>query len=462
MGKASVDAILARGDCRVRLLVRPSKKNRKLMRRYAGREDVEVIWGDLLDYKAVEEALGDSIVAIHLGGMVSPMADRYPEKTLKVNVEGTKNVVRAVKAAERERPVSLIYVGSVAQTSDRMEPLHWGRTGDPVMASEFDYYGLSKILAERVVAESGLRRWVSLRQSGILHPGLFQRGNDPITFHVPLRGVLEWTTVEDSGRLMAAVCGDDVPESFWRRFYNIGSGVPYRLSNYEFEKLILGAVGSPAPEKIFETNWFATRNFHGCWFLDSDELESLVPFRENIPVEEYFRKMASKAPAWVRLAPLAPAAVVKRMMKKVALTPDYGTLDWIRRDDCEDRIAAFFGSREERDRIPGWKEFDLSRPTEEAILLDHGYDESKPLEELNIEDCRQAARFRGGKCISEEMTAGDLSTPLEWECGYGHRFSASPNLVLKGGHWCPDCLPAPWKYKEEAEINPFLAQLVKK
>ena len=458
MGNAAFKAILERGDTKVRLLVRDSKKNRKAMRPYLKRDDVTVVWGDLLDPVSVKRGLGKARTVLHLGGMVSPMADRFPEKTLKVNVGGTKNVVNAIREREDRDEIRLIYIGSVAQTSDRREPYHWARTGDPVMASEFDYYGLSKILAEREVAESGLRHWVSLRQTGILHPGLFLRGNDPITFHVPLRGVLEWATVEDSGRLMAALCADSLPDSLWGNFFNIGSGAPYRLTNYEFEKLILGAIGSPAPEKIFETNWFATRNFHGSWFLDSDKLNELVPFREGVPVEEYFRKMVKKAPWWARMAPLAPPALVKRMMRKVALTPGYGTLDWVRRRDCEDRINAFFGSREERDTIPGWEDFDLSRPSEEATLLNHGYDETLPESETDIEVCRQAAAFRGGKCLSETMTKGDLATRLKWECGRGHTFEASPALVLKGGHWCPDCLPAPWRYREEATFNRFLAQ----
>lgn len=461
MGNATLDAVLDRGDCIVRLLVRDSRKNRKFMRRYMGRPDVEVVWGDLLDSASVERALGDAQVVLHMGGMVSPLADRFPEKSLKVNVEGTRNIVEAIKRRGDADKVSLVYVGSVAQMSNRLEPYHWARTGDPIMTAEFDYYGLSKILAERVVAESGLKRWVSLRQSGILHPGLFLRGSNPITFHVPLRGVLEWTTVEDSGRLMAALCGDEIPDDFWRNFYNIGSGEQYRLSNYEFEKLLLSTTGTPPPEKIFDTDWFATRNFHGCWFLDSDRLNEIVPFRKNIPVEDYFRSMVRKAPWWVRLAPLAPAPLVKQMMRKVARTPGDGTLYWFSRNDCEDKIRAFFGSREQREAIPSWKDFDLSRPSSKPRLLSHGYDEKKPVEEISLSDCREAAIFRGGKCLSESMEKGDIHSPLHWECGFGHRFEATPALVLKGGHWCPDCLPAPWKYEEEAEINPFVSQLLK-
>lgn len=460
MGSASLDKILERGDCDVRILVRDSKKNRKFLKKYKNNPRLNVFWGDLLDSEAVERALGEAEYVLHIGGMVSPMADHFPEKTLKVNVEGTRNIVNAIQKRPDRDNVKLVYIGSVAQLSSRGEPIHWGRSGDPVIASEFDYYGLSKIRAERIVAESGLKYWVSLRQSGILHPGLFTRGSDPITFHVPLRGVLEWATVEDSARLMAGICGEEVPEKFWRNFYNIGSGPDYRLTNYEFEKLILGSVGSPAPEKIFETNWFATRNFHGCWYVDSDLLNDMIPFRENVPVKEYFKKMVKKAPAWVRLAPLAPPFIVKRMMRKVAETPKLGTLDWVRRTDCEDRITAFFGSREERDKIPGWKDFDLSRPSDTPQLLSHGYDEGKPEAEIGLEDTQEAARFRGGECLSERMETGDLDTPLEWRCAFGHNFKATPRIVLKGGHWCPDCQGFQRKARERAKKNPFMAQVV--
>ncbi|MDE6577175.1 MAG: NAD(P)-dependent oxidoreductase, partial [Muribaculaceae bacterium] len=121
----------------------------------------------------------------------------------------------------------------------------------------------------------------------------------------------------------------------------------------------------------------------------------------------------------------------------------------------------YFGSREEQKKIGGWKDFELRHPSDKVVHLSHGYDESKPESELNIEDMREAARFRGGKCLSETMTEGDLDTPLKWECAYGHEFEATPRLVLKGRHWCPECLPAPWRYEEEVKVNPFLAQVWK-
>ena len=458
MGSATMSELLARGDkFAISVLVRDTKQNRKKMAKYG--DNIRIIWGDLTNYNDVLKGVSGADYVLHIGGMVSPRADYKPKSVLKVNITAAENIVKAVKAQPNSDNVKVVYIGSVAQTGDRREPLHWARTGDPIFPSIFDYYAISKCRAERIFAESGLKYWVSLRQSGILYPAIL-KNMDPIMFHVPIRGVLEWATVEDSGRLMAKLCEDGLPEDFWRKFYNIGSGAEYRLTNYDFERYLLKALNCPAPEKIFDVNWFATHNFHGQFYLDSDKLEEYLHFRANTPVEEYFEQMASTLPKFYKLAKIAPAAVIKPFMRRIAKDKIFGTLGWFESNN-EERIKAYFGSREEYAKIGSWEEMrDIHLADEaEAERLSHGYDETKPLSELDIEDMRQAAEFRGGKCLSKSMIKGDLSTKLEWECAFGHRFSASPTLILLGGHWCEECMPAPWRFNEEAKRNPFLAQV---
>ena len=441
MGFATLQALADRFDrFDVRILVRDSAKNRKKLAPFRNEKALKIVWGNLLNREDVKRALGNATVVLHLGGMVSPAADYHPEITLKVNVEGTANVLSAVKDSKNRDIIRLAYIGSVAQMSNRSEPYHWGRVGDPLQPAAFDTYSLSKIEAERLVAESGLNYWVSLRQSGILHPGLFLNAFDPIAFHVPLRGALEWATLEDSAALMVRLCDDDIPDSFWKNFYHIGSGEPYRLSNYEFIRRILGAIKCPAPEKVFEPSWFATRNFHGVWFSDSDVLENILHFRRNIPVDDYFKSLAKQAPWWVKLAPLAPGFVMKAVMKSVANKKPLGTLYWLKSKDNEERIRAAFGSREEQAQIPGWDSFDVSAPSRVEKRLDHGYDESKPAADLDIPDMQAVARHHDGHLLSDSMNRGDLHTPLEWKCANGHTFRATPNTILRGGHWCPVCL----------------------
>ena len=446
------------------VLLRNSEKNREMFMPFIHDPSVRIVWGDLTEYDDVAKLVQGADYVLHVGGMVSPAADYYPRKTIKTNVAAAENIVRAVKAQPDPDKVKVVYIGTVAETGDRNPPIHWARTGDPIKISVYDHYAISKVKAEAIFAESGLRYWVSLRQSGILYPAIL-KNMDPIMFHVPINGVLEWATVEDSGRLLANVCEPDVPEDFWRKFYNIGSGKEYRITNYEFEELLLGALGLPSPKKLFNADWFILRNFHGQWYADSDKLEEILHFRANIPIKKYFDDMAASVPAYYRAAKLLPefmtgavASLAKPFMQKIAQTELYGTLHW-KKTNHPDRISAYYGTKADWDGIGTWKTFKVERPTEEVTLLDHGYDESKPDSELDLEDMKKAAAFRGGECLSESMVKGDLFTPLKWMSARGNVFEMTPNLVLKGGHWCPQELPWPWDYDTEARINPFFAQV---
>ena len=133
--------------------------------------------------------------------------------------------------------VKLVNIGTVAETGDRLAPIHVGRTGDPVMPSVFDYYACTKIEAERIVAESGLRYWVSLRQTFILST---ETKPVPIMFHMPLNTCFEACSLPDAGRVLVNVTRQDLPEEFWRRFYNIGGGPKSSGSVYRFPAQING------------------------------------------------------------------------------------------------------------------------------------------------------------------------------------------------------------------------------
>jgi len=481
MGWAGLQELLRYPDkYTVRVLARPSQKNKVKLAPYLAsfNEDVlQIVWGDLTNYKDVLKGVTGADIVLHVGGMVSPQADYRPNATRKTNIAAACYVRDAILAQPEDKQPKVVYVGSVAQMGDRREPLHWGRAGDPICVSAYDHYGITKAWAERLITDSGIKKWASLRQSGILYPAIL-KNYDPIMFHVPIRGVLEWATVEDSGRLLERVCRPSVPEEFWNNYYNIGSGEQYRISNYEFECLLLDAIGCPRPEKIFEAKWFTTRNFHGMWYLDSDRLEELLHFRNNMPIADYFRHLAKaetlpwgiKFASKTHIAKFVPH-LVKIAMKKMAFSKEHGTQWWIKKLKDESlklkvskRVAAYYGSLEAYQAIPDWKHFDVSHNSETPVLLDHGYDESKNVDELTDAELKKAAAFRGGKYLGNDT----------WQCAQGHTFKASRRLILLGGHWCPECFPwpyksgkneplqmatNPWNWDQEAKRNPFFAQL---
>lgn len=352
MGWAGFQELYSRKDrFDIRLLARDSAKNHRMLDRYVSDPSVTVIWGDLTRYEDVLEGVRGADYVLHVGGMVSPAADYYPDKTLKVNVTAAENVAKAVMAQPDSDKVKVVYIGSVAQYGDRNPPYHWGSADEPQTPAEFDMYALSKIRSEEIFAKAGLRNWVSLRQSGILYPGILKVVN-PTAFHVPVGGVLEWATIEDSGRLLAQVCEDWVPESFWNKAYNISSGEQYRMTNYEFETRLLKGLGLPGPEKVFRPEWFALKNFHGMWYTDADKLDEILHFRANVPVDEYFATMKSKLPWFYKLAFLAPAWAVRLFMKPFAYEKGMGTQWWVENDP--EKFRAYYGSREAYDAIKSW------------------------------------------------------------------------------------------------------------
>ena len=450
MGREAVRRLHARGDVTVRVLIRPQEKDHPIVRDIQAKKLATIVWGDLTDRTSVTEGVQGADAVLHVGGLVSPLADNLPRDVVTaVNVGGARNIVEAIVATGGAERTRLVYIGTVAQTGSRNAPIHWGRTGDPIKISAFDHYAVTKTQAEAIVAQSCIRHWVSLRQSGMAHYDIW-RMFDPIMFHNPFNGVFEWSTANDSGRLMAAVCDDAVPDAFWGNFYNIGGGESSRVVNHEFM-----ASSMPQYRKVLRPHWFATRNFHGQWYADSDRLEALVPFREQ-SIGAFHKEASRRMPAIVRTVPRIAPALVRRRIEGLAKGPG-GSLRWFAENDTS-KINAYFGSRAAWDALPReWDDMPLAQPSRDPILLDHGYDEAKPADQWRADDLRQAAEFRGGHCNATDTIEPDR--PVEWVCSAGHRFAMTPNLYLRGGHWCPTCMVDPSGYDEEAQRNPFFAQV---
>lgn len=458
-GRATLRALAGRGDrFDVVALVRPTDRDREVIWGFSEMRNLHVVWGDLTDYATVESCVRGADYVLHVGGLVSPEADDNPELTRRVNVGSAANLVRAILAQPDPTAIAFVGIGSVAETGGRTPPVHWGRVGDPIRTSRYDEYALTKVAAEKLVVESGLPKWLWLRQSGIFHPGVLAI-RDAIMTHVPFGDVMEWASVEDSARLLANVCEDSVPDELWCDVYNIGSGEAWRLTNWEFQLAITRAVGVGDLRPWYDRNWFATRNFHGHWYTDSDRLQELVPFREDTLDAALSRAVKEAGPS-VRLAGRIPPAVVKHFGIKPLTRKPRGTMAAVRAGD-DARIAAYFGSREQWEAIGGWDDFWPPHPDRTPSYLDHGYDEAKDPCTWTWKDLAGAADFRGGALLTtaEDHRAGDITTPLPWRCAGGHNFTASPRLVLSYGHWCPVCVADPAGYPRQAETNRFLAQV---
>ncbi|NHJ12967.1 MAG: NAD(P)-dependent oxidoreductase [Candidatus Thorarchaeota archaeon] len=457
------------------LLQRPSERNKELFAPYergcgikpVPKEGVvesgglKIVWGDATNYCDMLEAVRDADWVLCPMALIAPAADHNPSMSEAVNTVAIKHVIKAIYELGSENHTKFVYVGSVAETGDRLQSIHMGRVGDPLKPSVFDFYATCKIAGERAVIESGLKYWVSLRQTYIAIPNAMDL-MDPIMFHQPIDTCIELNTARDAGRGLVNCL--DIPEEsdFWRRVYNMGGGPECRAVFLEMIDRMMQLFGLGDYRRIMERKWFATRNFHCQFYEDSWILnEYLRNFGDSL--EDYYRQVKENLPISARVAAILVKipgirnlvlSAAYRRMKAMVCGKD-GTLRWYESHN-EQRIKAFYGSFEEYESIGDWDDSDMPNLKPEWKRLEHGYDESKS--SIALSDLQGAAEFRGGRLLSTKWN-GDMYLPLEWECAFQHHFTGTPYLVLKTGHWCPDCAPPPWDYGRIAEKNPFFAQV---
>jgi nucleoside-diphosphate-sugar epimerase len=464
MGQATLKELLNAGNYDIIAFIRDTELDRKIIAPYINNKKVRAYYGDLTNYNDVVKCMNGVDIVLHCAAFVSPDADRNPKLAMKINYGSTVNLINAIKAQPNWENIRFVSIGTIAETGDRMPPIHWGRVGDPIKPSVHDYYAVSKIAAERAVIESGLKYWVSLRQTGILCEKM-AKISDSIMFHNCLDNVLEYVTDKDSGVLMRNCCKEDLADEFWGHIYNIGGGRGCRMSCYEMFVDMFTPLGFKNLENVLDSKWFATRNFHGQYYMDSDKLENYLHFRsqdknyfyniylKNMGVIVPLAKFINKIPGGEKFM----GKIIKSKFEK-HLMDERGTMNWIK-NDRKDFIEPFFISKKEWEKIPKLNNMKHFTEWEKVVKIDHGYDETKSESELNLEDIKGAAEFRGGECLSTSMVTGDWSTKLNWKCAFGHEFEASPRLILEGGHWCPECERKSWNYHEVAKKNPFFAQV---
>lgn len=246
-------------------------------------------------------------------------------------------------------------------------------------------------------------------------------------FHTCLNVPLEWVSARDSGYLIRRIverdAKDEIPD-FGKRCYNIGGGAQNRITGYDTFESGFSIVGGSI-EKFLKPEWQSIRNFHGLWFSDGDELEKLFSYQRE-SVSDCWRKIL-KTHSYYSLAWILPAGLIRKAVIERLLGDNNAPRKWLENKD-EGKIKAYFGSKDNincleggwdrypvlaKGRLPdGEINYDELRGDKSAkdakFYLDHGFDESKPECELDIEDMRDAAKFRGGRCISAVMKRGDL------------------------------------------------------
>ena len=456
----------------IRILLSRKRKNnklaKKLKKRYGAR--IQIVRGTIADGEICRELVKGVDYVVHMAAVIPPASDKNPTASERCNLGGAVSLVDAVQ--EQKPQPKYIHISTVALYGNRNEKHPFGRVGDPLLVSPFDTYAMHKLYGERYCLDAELDCWAVLRQTAMLHPNMMSDNiSDGLMFHTALNAPLEWVSSRDSGYLIKRILERDaageIPQ-FWKKIYNIGAGFKGMQTGYDTFKEGFSIIGGSA-EKFFKPCWLATRNFHGLWFADGGELEELFAFQRD-GVKDYWQEIARHHKIY-KLGKLVPKGLIDLFLFRKLRNHPNSPYRWVKNGDVA-RVTATFGSMEAAKALPSkWKgvklmakgdfgDYDAMRDVKNAVLLDHGYDESKPQEEWNEEDLKSAAAFRGGELVSEKMKKGEAYKKLVWKCCEGHEFEASPYTVLRGGHWCPVCCqPEPWKFDRLAKKMPFYAQV---
>ena len=224
IGLSTLDELLAR-DFEVITFDIPRKKNRRIFRKYKKiwGNKITAFWGDLRNYMHVEKAIEDVNAVIHLGAIIPPISEIYPDKAFEVNVGGTTNIL---KAMELKCPqAQLIFTSSFTVYGNRRE--------DPIISLNDSFnpmsdYANHKIECEKLIKLSRLK-WTIIRLTYI--PSLNDLKLFRHMYDVPLETKIELCVSKDVA--LALVNAINNSKALYKIF-NAAGGEPCRTTYGEY------------------------------------------------------------------------------------------------------------------------------------------------------------------------------------------------------------------------------------
>jgi nucleoside-diphosphate-sugar epimerase len=215
-----------------------------------GEERIQFFPGDISNIEDVKEASRDVDVVIHLAALLPPNSESNKILTKKVNVEGTRNIVEAIKSRNE---IPLIFASSISTygvTSSEGPPVNEDR---PQRAH--DVYSESKIEAERIIRASEIP-YVVLRIAPIAIADLVELP-DIVPYKADQR--VEFICVEDAARALFSAA---VNKNALGRILNIAGGASWQMTGAKYIERFYEALGVEVEpnfnEEYTAIDWYDT------------------------------------------------------------------------------------------------------------------------------------------------------------------------------------------------------------
>ena len=208
--------------------------------------NVEVYKGDITDPKSVSKAAEGISGVLHLAAILPPNSEKNKEFTFKVNVDGTNNIVEAIKDSSPD--ATIVFTSSISTYGDT------SAEGDPITIEQsqnaIDVYAESKIAGEKLLKESGAN-FVILRIASIAVPE-FLEPPEPWPF--------------TSEQRVEMIHRDDVADALKNsvdskeavgKIFNIAGGDSWRLRGKNYVEDFFQVMGAPVEMAVYRdsTGW---------------------------------------------------------------------------------------------------------------------------------------------------------------------------------------------------------------
>jgi nucleoside-diphosphate-sugar epimerase len=283
------------------------------MRRLSRLGKFETRWGDISDPAVPRELVRGARCIIHLAAIIPPLSEHAPDLVTKVNIEGTRNLIRA--ACDSILGPKFIFTSSVTVHGKKHSSPPPRRAHEEPEPS--DNYTHSKVASETELKASGLP-WTVLRVGAAVSKNLMEgrmKHGIRMLFDTPLDQRIEVVHPRDA----AMAVSNCVEAETGGKILYLGGGQDWQMTYREFAVRVFGTIGLSAPPA---SAFIVPKDDNDYWytdFMDTEESQKLLKF-QNSRFEEYVDEL-KKAFGWKRTACSILDPVISRFI--LSYSPHY-------------------------------------------------------------------------------------------------------------------------------------------
>ena len=287
-----------------------SERNGKIAKKLGKKGKFEIIWGDILDLPLVKSIVKDVDCIIHLAGIIPPLSESKPELAKSVNLEGTKNIIKA--AENQENKPKLIFASSVSTYGPTMHMQPPRTANDPLNPT--DVYTGTKVECEKIIRESTIP-WTILRFAAAPPAELGGSEIDSLIFEIPLDQRIEFVHSRDVG----LACANAVEAETIGKTLLIGAGPSGQMLQREFVSRIFEGMGiGMLPDSAFRVATKPEEYYYTDW-LDTEESQRILQFQTRT-FQDYIDETRAQLGMMKYVAKLFKGQAQKRVL---AASPYY-------------------------------------------------------------------------------------------------------------------------------------------